>query len=203
MATSPSEKIGESSEPPSQRQYSALTARPRVSDHAAPRAEFCGVAQLVERRIVNPVVGGSSPPATAKLNNFRTNDLAEPASSAFSTVSAQVSNHASNRRRDDIVSLRLERDDLREGVLAFTPTHGPEEPHLAHRAGRRTPTTPTNFGQMVEDGTLPATEAPHSRTASSSTTATRCAARSRRERAPDACASRQDVEARETRASAA
>src|SRR5258707_10701676 len=26
---------------------------------------YCGVAQLVERRIVNPVVGGSSPPATA------------------------------------------------------------------------------------------------------------------------------------------
>jgi hypothetical protein len=29
-------------------------------------AEYCGVAQLVERRIVNPVVGGSSPPATAR-----------------------------------------------------------------------------------------------------------------------------------------
>src|SRR3954468_10122890 len=28
-------------------------------------AGYCGVAQLVERRIVNPVVGGSSPPATA------------------------------------------------------------------------------------------------------------------------------------------
>src|ERR1700749_1741416 len=94
-------------------------------------AEYCGVAQLVERRIVNPVVVGSSPTATAKLNNFRTNDLTESSSSASSTVSAQVSNRASNRRRDDIVSLRLERDDLREGVLAFTPAHGPQEPHLA------------------------------------------------------------------------
>jgi hypothetical protein len=36
-----------------------------------------------KRGVVNPVVGGSSPPATAKLNNFRTNDLAEPSSFAF------------------------------------------------------------------------------------------------------------------------
>ena len=29
------------------------------------RPDRCGVAQLVERRIVNPVVAGSSPAATA------------------------------------------------------------------------------------------------------------------------------------------
>lgn len=31
----------------------------------------CGVAQLVERRIVNPLVGGSSPPATANFLSWR------------------------------------------------------------------------------------------------------------------------------------
>lgn len=31
------------------------------------RSQWCGVAQLVERRIVNPLVGGSNPPATANL----------------------------------------------------------------------------------------------------------------------------------------
>src|SRR5258706_14767809 len=96
-----------------------LPGRPPV----ATRAVWCGVAQLVERRIVNPVVAGSSPAATASRNNFRTKHLAEPASSASSAVSAQLSNRASNRR-DDIVSLRLERDDLRDGVLALAPAHG-------------------------------------------------------------------------------
>src|SRR5207302_11442064 len=67
LATSPSQKIGESSEPASQRQYSALTPRHCVGDHAVPRVEHCGVAQLVERRIVNPVVPGSSPGATANF----------------------------------------------------------------------------------------------------------------------------------------
>ncbi len=33
--------------------------------HSFASRQFCGVAQLVERRIVNPVVGGSNPPATA------------------------------------------------------------------------------------------------------------------------------------------
>src|SRR5207302_5416474 len=158
LATSPSQKIGESSEPASQRQYSALTPRHCVGDHAVPRVEHCGVAQLVERRIVNPVVGGSSPPATAKLNNFRTNDLTEPSSSASSTVSAQVSNRASNHRRDDIVSLRLERDDLREGVLAFTPAHGPQEPHLAHRTRRLAPRPPADHREVDQDRTLPGAE---------------------------------------------
>ena len=119
---------------------------------------YCGVAQLVERRIVNPVVGGSSPPATAKLNNFRTNDLAEPPSSASSTVSAEVSNRASTRHRDDIVSLRLERDDLREGVLAFTPTHRPEEPHLAHRARSLAPRPPVDDRRLDGSRSLPGAE---------------------------------------------
>jgi hypothetical protein len=49
-----------------------------------------------KRGVVNPVVGGSSPPATAKLNNFRTNDLAEP----FSAGSAQVSMRVHHRLSD-------------------------------------------------------------------------------------------------------
>jgi hypothetical protein len=43
-----------------------------------------------KRGVVNPVVGGSSPPATAKLNNFRTKHLAESPSIASSAVSARA-----------------------------------------------------------------------------------------------------------------
>ncbi len=38
-----------------------------IRHDARPSQQCCGVAQLVERRIVNPVVGGSSPPATANF----------------------------------------------------------------------------------------------------------------------------------------
>src|SRR5205085_11931729 len=49
-------------------------------------------------------------------------------------ISAQVSNRASNLRREEIVSRRFEHDEPRDGVLAFRPVHGPEEPHLPHGA---------------------------------------------------------------------
>ncbi len=49
--------------------HEAASRAPSSAD--ASRPEYCGVAQLVERRIVNPVVGGSSPPATARFNPTR------------------------------------------------------------------------------------------------------------------------------------
>src|SRR5205807_7667201 len=84
--------------------------------------------------------------------------LTEPSSSASTTFSAQVSNRASNRDRNDIVSFRLERDDLREGVLAFTPAHGPQEPHLAHRTRRLAPRPPADHREVDQDRTLPGAE---------------------------------------------
>src|SRR5436190_20207646 len=59
---------------------------------------------------------GSIPFSSTKSNDLRSNDLAVPSSSTKSGISAQVSNRASNLRRDDIVSRRLERDDSRDGV---------------------------------------------------------------------------------------
>src|SRR5205823_13930536 len=61
------------------------------------------------------------------------NDVAVPSSPTKKRISAQVSNRASNLRREEIVSRRFEDDDPRDGVLALRPVHGPEEPHLPHR----------------------------------------------------------------------
>src|SRR5215212_364836 len=82
------------------------------------------------------VVGGSNPPCPTKSNHLRKKHLTPTPSPTTSAVSAQVSNRASNLRREEIVSHRLESDDLRAGVLAPARPHGPEEPHLAHRARR-------------------------------------------------------------------
>src|SRR5437764_9106193 len=79
------------------------------------------------------VVGGSNPPCPTKPNPFPQNNLAVPPPPTKKRVSAQVSNRASNLRREEIVSRRFEDDDPRDGVLAFRPVHGPEEPHLPHR----------------------------------------------------------------------
>src|ERR1041384_3162060 len=80
------------------------------------------------------VVAGSNPACPTKPNPFPQNDLAARSSPTKKRLSAQVSNRASNLRREEIVSRRLEDDDLRDGVLAFRPVHRPEEPHLPHRA---------------------------------------------------------------------
>ena len=40
--------------------------RHKIRDYSRP-SKYCGVAQLVERRIVNPLVRGSSPRTTAKF----------------------------------------------------------------------------------------------------------------------------------------
>jgi hypothetical protein len=48
----------------------AVDNQPSFGDHPRPSQHCCGVAQLVERRIVNPVVAGSSPAATANLSRI-------------------------------------------------------------------------------------------------------------------------------------
>jgi hypothetical protein len=92
-----------------------------------------------------------------------------------------VSNRASNRRRDDIVSLRLERDDLREGVLAFPPAHGPQETRASNSQPRSAATRRRSRNGRGSASSPSRKNA--SRTASSSTTATRCAALSLRGKA--------------------
>jgi hypothetical protein len=119
------------------------------------RGFWCGVAQLVERRIVNPVVVGSSPTATASSNNFHRKHLAAPSSPAHSTVSAQVSNRASNRRRDLIVSRHFEPGGQLDGVLASSPTHGPKESDLPDRACRVTRGRTTDDREWSRLGLFP------------------------------------------------
>ena len=80
------------------------------------------------------VVAGSNPACPTKPNPFPQNNLAVSPSPTKNRVSAQVSNRASNLRRDEVVSRRFEDASTRDGVLAFRPAHGPEEPYLPHRA---------------------------------------------------------------------
>ncbi len=72
------------------------------------------------------MVGGSNPPCPTKSNPFPQNNLAVSPSRRPSAVSVEVSNRASKRRRTEIVSRRLEQDEPRDEVLAFSPTHKSE-----------------------------------------------------------------------------
>src|SRR5436190_19371169 len=62
------------------------------------------------------VVAGSNPACPTKSNPFPQNNLAVAPSPRPSPVSAEVSNRASNSRREETVSRRLERDSRRCSV---------------------------------------------------------------------------------------